>query len=142
VAHLLDPARSVPGFLKRFGLHIPGEPDLTRRHADLPREITERKRMKFTRRGLLERALLGGAAAALGPRLGAAQSPALNTKPIPRTVESLPVIGLGTWFTFNVGADPKLLDECAAVMAVYRGRRTHDRLFADVRIGTAQRVSR
>jgi aryl-alcohol dehydrogenase-like predicted oxidoreductase len=29
------------------------------------------------------------------------------TRPIPRTGEQLPVIGLGTWQTFNVGADPK-----------------------------------
>jgi diketogulonate reductase-like aldo/keto reductase len=29
----------------------------------------------------------------------------------------IPAIGLGTWITFNVGDDPALRDECAAVMA-------------------------
>jgi hypothetical protein len=28
----------------------------------------------------------------------------------------LPVIGLGTWITFNVGNDPEARDSCAQVM--------------------------
>lgn len=41
------------------------------------------------------------------PRLAAAQqaAPPLQ-KPIPRSGELLPVIGLGSWITFNVGTDP------------------------------------
>jgi aryl-alcohol dehydrogenase-like predicted oxidoreductase len=35
----------------------------------------------------------------------AAAPPPLATRPIPRTGEALPVIGLGTWQTFDVGAD-------------------------------------
>jgi len=43
---------------------------------------------------------------------GAAPSPtntstSMNTRPIPRTGEPIPVIGLGTWQTFDVGSDPE-----------------------------------
>ncbi|MBA3496227.1 MAG: aldo/keto reductase [Gemmatimonadales bacterium] len=41
------------------------------------------------------------------------------TRPIPSTGEELPVIGLGTWITFNVGDDAELRDECAAVMRAF-----------------------
>jgi diketogulonate reductase-like aldo/keto reductase len=41
------------------------------------------------------------------------------TKPIPSTGEAMPVIGLGSWITFNVGEDPVLREECAAVMAAF-----------------------
>src|ERR687895_509120 len=30
-----------------------------------------------------------------------------------------PAVGLGTWITFNVGDDPVLRDDCAAVMAAF-----------------------
>ncbi|HEX8702439.1 MAG TPA: aldo/keto reductase [Myxococcaceae bacterium] len=50
-------------------------------------------------------------AAGLGSALLMGAAPAQNatmlTRPIPRTGEQLPVIGLGTWQTFNVGADAK-----------------------------------
>jgi aryl-alcohol dehydrogenase-like predicted oxidoreductase len=54
-----------------------------------------------------------GAGPARSPSQGPSPSPALEekramlTRPIPRTGEQLPVIGLGTWQTFNVGTDPK-----------------------------------
>ena len=41
------------------------------------------------------------------------------TKPIPSTGERLPVVGLGSWITFNVGDDAQLRDECAAVMSAF-----------------------
>ena len=37
----------------------------------------------------------------------------------PRPREEIPIVGLGTWITFNVGDDPVLRDECAAVMAAF-----------------------
>lgn len=40
-------------------------------------------------------------------------------RPIPSSGESIPAVGLGTWITFNVGDDPLLRDECAAVMAAF-----------------------
>ncbi len=70
-----------------------------------------------TRRALL----VGGAAlaaSALAPPLGA-QTPHVLTRPIPSSGEAIPVIGLGTWITFNVGNDPVLRDECADVMAAF-----------------------
>ena len=41
------------------------------------------------------------------------------TRPIPSSGERLPVVGLGSWITFNVGDDPELRDECAAVMQAF-----------------------
>ena len=46
----------------------------------------------------------------------AAQDAALVTRAIPSTGERLPVVGLGTWITFNVGDDPVARDTCADVM--------------------------
>lgn len=55
---------------------------------------------RFSRRSAI------AAIAAAWPSLHArAQSPLLS-KPIPKTGELLPVVGLGTWITFNVGSDP------------------------------------
>ena len=52
---------------------------------------------------ILRRSLLiAGAAGAIAPSFGSAQ-PSVLTKPIPSTGEALPLIGLGTWITFNVG---------------------------------------
>ncbi len=49
--------------------------------------------------------------------LGAsAQSSSLLSRPIPSTGEAVPVIGLGSWITFNVGNDPAARDDCAEVM--------------------------
>ena len=63
--------------------------------------------------------MAGAAAAALlRPAAGfAAAAPV--TKPIPSSGERLPVVGLGTWITFNVGDDPELRDECAAVLRAF-----------------------
>src|ERR671924_1570836 len=65
--------------------------------------------------------LAGGAAlAALAlPSPVRAQAPHVLTRPIPSSGETIPAIGLGTWITFNVGNDPVLRDECAAVMAAF-----------------------
>jgi len=54
----------------------------------------------------------GIAAGALVPQAAAASPrPAdVRTKPIPSSNEPLPVIGMGTWITFNVGDDPRALE--------------------------------
>ncbi|HEX6271435.1 MAG TPA: aldo/keto reductase [Polyangiaceae bacterium] len=43
---------------------------------------------------------------ALSTNLGAPAARTMLTRPIPKTKERLPVIGLGTWQTFDVGASP------------------------------------
>jgi diketogulonate reductase-like aldo/keto reductase len=73
----------------------------------------------LSRRGLLRFLAATGAAAALRPSSGAAQSGPILTRPIPSTGEALPVVGLGSWITFNVGDDPVARDDCAAVMRAF-----------------------
>jgi diketogulonate reductase-like aldo/keto reductase len=75
---------------------------------------------RTSRRSILQGAL-ATAAAVLLPREVDAQAGAPATKPVPSTGEPLPVVGLGSWITFNVGNDPKLKDECTAVMAAFFG---------------------
>lgn len=65
----------------------------------------------------MEAAGVGAAMAALPARgFGA---PTALTRAIPSTGERMPSVGLGTWITFNVGDDPMLRDECAAVMDAF-----------------------
>ena len=74
-------------------------------------------RMRTTRRTFV-RASLATAAAALLPISPHAQE-ATARRLIPSTREAMPIIGLGTWITFNVGGDPVLRDECADVIAAF-----------------------
>ena len=75
-----------------------------------------------SRRTLL-RALAAGTTAALLRPLGALALAAPQSAPLGRAIpssgEKLPVVGLGTWITFNVGDDPELRGECAAVMQAF-----------------------
>jgi aryl-alcohol dehydrogenase-like predicted oxidoreductase len=61
------------------------------------------ERLFISRRELLRLALGAGILISGGAAMGAANSSIL-TKPIPRTGESLSMIGLGTWQTFDVGS--------------------------------------
>lgn len=72
---------------------------------------------ELPRRTLLRCLTLAAAATALRPALGRAREPL--TRPIPSSGETLPVVGLGTWITFNVGDDPEARDACARVMAAF-----------------------
>lgn len=65
---------------------------------------------RFTsRRNALKWIAAGGASAAFGPfSLFGAESPSLRRRPIHSTGEKIPVIGLGTWRTFNVGDNREL----------------------------------
>ena len=74
--------------------------------------------MLLSRRSLLLTAAGGSVAALLRPLWGLSRAVPL-TRPIPSTGEQLPVIGLGSWITFNVGDDPELRDECAEVMRAF-----------------------
>jgi diketogulonate reductase-like aldo/keto reductase len=64
-------------------------------------------------------AMAGGAAAFLLRPLWALERTVPITRPIPSSGEQIPVVGLGTWITFNVGDDAELRDECAAVMRAF-----------------------
>ena len=68
-----------------------------------------------SRRTVLRGLAASGLATLLPPALARAQ-PALGTKPIPSTNEPLPVVGLGSWVTFNVGDDEEARAACADVM--------------------------
>jgi diketogulonate reductase-like aldo/keto reductase len=46
-------------------------------------------------------------------------TPGLHTRRIPSSGEAIPVIGLGSWITFNVGNDPKARDACAEVVRAF-----------------------
>ncbi|WP_237059106.1 aldo/keto reductase [Microbulbifer sediminum] len=59
------------------------------------------------------------AAMAMLPVLSRAAAEGLVRKPIRATGEKLPVIGLGTWRTFNVGSDPELLDARTEVVRAF-----------------------
>src|SRR5690606_15261121 len=70
--------------------------------------------------------LQGSLAAAIGLGSGLigttrleSQPAELATRRIPSTGEQIPIVGLGTWTTCNVGNDPERLKECAAVMAAF-----------------------
>lgn len=70
------------------------------------------------RRALL-RSLTATGAAVLLPQPAAAQPAAVLTKPVPSSGEALPLVGLGSWITFNVGNDPVARNACAAVMQAF-----------------------
>jgi diketogulonate reductase-like aldo/keto reductase len=73
----------------------------------------------ISRRNLLAMAAAGGAAAILPPSISFGQQNKPITRAVPSTGEAMPAVGLGSWITFNVGTDPVLRDECAAVMAAF-----------------------
>lgn len=83
--------------------------------------------------GLTRRALIAGApfvpiavaaptaaaAVAAARSSSAAPTAPLLAKPLPKTGEPLPVVGLGSWITFNVGTDAAARAGCAAVLKAF-----------------------
>lgn len=74
--------------------------------------------VKINRRTAIQ-GVLAIASSSLAPMGSLAQTPLPLVKPIPSTGERLPLVGLGSWITFNVGDDPVLIDECAAVIDAF-----------------------
>jgi len=70
----------------------------------------------WNRRRALRTLAAAATYAVLRPPVARAQPRAILTRPIPSTGEALPVVGLGSWITFNVGDDPVARDACADVM--------------------------
>lgn len=64
------------------------------------------------------RALAAMSASALLPP-ASAQPRTVLARPIPSSGEAMPVVGLGTWITFNVGNDAVARDASAAVMRAF-----------------------
>lgn len=75
--------------------------------------------MAIERRTFVTGAACTLAGAAAMPKLGPAQAGTGAARRIPSSGEAIPAVGLGTWITFNVGNDPVLRDESAAVMAAF-----------------------
>lgn len=76
-------------------------------------------KQQLSRRRLLKLMALGlvtGFSGILNPGLSRASTTAYIRKAIPASKESVPVIGLGTSRTFNVGDDPRGLDNVTEVM--------------------------
>lgn len=77
----------------------------------------------FSRRTVLKG--IGAGAALAGLPVGTASSasaaavPELITKPIPSSGEEIPVVGMGTWQTFNVGRDEKLRKDRSKVLTAF-----------------------
>lgn len=73
--------------------------------------------MILTRREMLG-TLAAAGAAALIPGLGRAQTTPL-TKPIPSSGEAIPIVGLGSWITFNVGEDTATRDARTKIVRAF-----------------------
>jgi len=74
---------------------------------------------RFTRRQTLKLLGAGLAASCLAPRSLLADAGGLLKKSLPGNGGKLPVIGLGTWQTFNVGSDTQLRDARTEVVKAF-----------------------
>ena len=72
----------------------------------------------MSRRAMIQALATGVGAIGVRPLFALGQSEIIS-RPIPSSGERLPVVGLGSWITFNVGDDVELRDECAAVMTAF-----------------------
>jgi diketogulonate reductase-like aldo/keto reductase len=70
-----------------------------------------------SRRRFLQALAATAALPLTGATLG--QATTVITRPIPSTGERLPVVGLGSWITFNVGNDPVARDASAEVVRAF-----------------------
>lgn len=75
--------------------------------------------MEVNRRLLIQAGLAVGPLLTLSSRQATAQSSSLLTRRISAIDEDMPVVGLGSWITFNVGNDARLLQECTNVISAF-----------------------
>src|SRR5688572_32578802 len=75
---------------------------------------------RLSRRAALGRLARGVAAGLIAtPPIGLHLQRSSLTRRIPSSGEEIPVIGLGSWITFNVGDDRAARDECATVIRAF-----------------------
>ena len=79
---------------------------------------TAHPRPRATRRQWLG-GVFGASLATAWPTWAATPGSGVITRRIPSSGEALPVVGLGTWITFNVGNDPRARDGCAEVVRAF-----------------------
>ena len=75
-----------------------------------------KKPTNFRRRDFLKSAAAAGTAAMFWPSSAFSSVKTLLTKAIPSSGEKIPLVGLGSSITFNVGDDPLAKDQCAEVI--------------------------
>ena len=75
-----------------------------------------------TRREFLGQLATLATVATIAPRYAAASAGPMLTRPIPATGEQVPVIGMGSWITFNVGDDQDLRDQRVQVLQSFFDR--------------------
>lgn len=68
------------------------------------------------RRTFLQLLIAAGFSGLAWPAIGQGRNRTILAKQIPSSGEQIPVIGMGSWGTFNVGQDPVARDACAEVM--------------------------
>ena len=73
----------------------------------------------MNRRQTLKLLSSGATALAFSPTTVFAEEAKGAMKKIPSSGEEIPVIGMGTWRTFNVGSDTVLRDRCAEVLKTF-----------------------
>lgn len=71
------------------------------------------------KRRAIIKAIPAGLGATLLPTVSVAAEASLFRKPIPSSGASLPVIGLGSWQTFNIGSDPRGQAQSTAVIGAF-----------------------
>jgi diketogulonate reductase-like aldo/keto reductase len=75
--------------------------------------------MLIDRRSILKAGLATASLAPLVSGPAFARDASVRTRRVATIDAELPLVGLGSWITFNVGNDPKLLDESAKVIAAF-----------------------
>ena len=80
--------------------------------------MSERSHPTMNRRRFLRALAAAGTAGLLGPGARAAEGQ-MHTRPVPRTGERVPVVGMGSYVTFNVGDDPELLAQRTEVLRAF-----------------------
>ena len=81
------------------------------------RAVTRRDALRLLGRAGVGVTILSGAGG--GSATAAGTGPSILTRPIPATGEPVPVVGLGTWQTFDVGAGPADRAPLEAVLAAF-----------------------